>query len=123
LKKNQKIGDFLDLYSLKNFYKFIKIFIFFNLNFFFFIKFLNYYYVFYKKIIMEILPLNYNNILKIIFYTEIAKKFLENFLDIKIAKIKLLEKYINLTNKAREIRFDFRCKGDKHFIEKHKNII
>ncbi len=66
---------------------------------------------------MEILTLNYDNTLKSIFYTEIAKKFLEDFLDIKIAEIKLLEKDINLTNKARKIRFDFRCKGDdKHFI-------
>ncbi len=67
---------------------------------------------------MEILPLNYDKYFKKVFSdTEIAKKFLEDFLDIKIAEIKLLEKDINLTNKARKIRFDFRCKGDdKHFI-------
>ena len=67
---------------------------------------------------MEILPLNYDKYFKKVFSdTEIAKKFLEDFLDIKIEEIKLLEKDINLTNKAREIRFDFRCKGDdKHFI-------
>ena len=67
---------------------------------------------------MDILPLTYDKYFKKAFSNlTIAKKFLEDFLDIEIAEISHLETDFNLTNKSRELRFDFRCKGDdKHFI-------
>lgn len=67
---------------------------------------------------MEILPLNYDRYFKKIFSdTEISKQFLEDFLDIEIAEITLLDKDFNVTNTSRELRFDFRCKdANQHFI-------
>ena len=67
---------------------------------------------------MEILPLNYDKYFKKTFAdTEIAQQFLEDFLNVEIAEITPQDLEVNLTNKSRELRFDFRCKNaEQHFI-------
>lgn len=60
---------------------------------------------------MYLAPLNYDRFFRKVFsHTHIAKAFLEDFLDVKIEEITLLERAHLLTNKAMRIEVDFRCK-------------
>jgi hypothetical protein len=67
---------------------------------------------------MEILPLTYDKYFKKTFSNlDIAKQFLEDFLDTEIETLEILDKDINITNEARELRFDCRVKSNaQHFI-------
>jgi hypothetical protein len=67
---------------------------------------------------MEILPLTYDKYFKKAFSNkDIARRFLEDFFDVEIEEIVLLQRDENLTNEARELRFDCRCKSEsEHFI-------
>lgn len=60
---------------------------------------------------MYLAPLNYDRFFKKVFsHTHIAKAFLEDFLDVKIEEITLLERSHLLTNKSTKFEVDFRCK-------------
>ncbi len=60
---------------------------------------------------MYLAPLNYDRFFKKVFsHTHIAKAFLEDFLDVQIEEITLLERTHLLTNSALKIEVDFRCK-------------
>ena len=70
-----------------------------------------------KKQVGYLAPLNYDRYFKKVFSDlKIAKRFLEDFLDIKIQEIeaKPTERY--LTDDARYVELDFRCKIDNHYI-------
>ncbi len=66
---------------------------------------------------MYLAPLNYDRFFKKVFSeTKIAKRFIEDFLDVKIEAIEpVLDKY-KLTDAASAIEFDYRCKIDGKFI-------
>ena len=60
---------------------------------------------------MYLAPLNYDRFFKKVFsHTHIAKAFLEDFLDVRITEITLLENAKYLTDDAARVEVDFRCK-------------
>lgn len=60
---------------------------------------------------MYLAPLNYDRFFRRVFsHLHIAKAFLEDFLDVKIEEIELLENKHFLTNDSSKVEFDFRCK-------------
>ncbi|MGE5340776.1 MAG: hypothetical protein ACM3SY_07870, partial [Candidatus Omnitrophota bacterium] len=60
---------------------------------------------------MYLAPLNYDRFFKRVFSDlNIAKAFLEDFLDVPIEEIKKLENENRLTDDATSVEFDFRCK-------------
>ena len=63
-------------------------------------------------------PLNYDRFFKKVFKdSQIAKAFLEDFLDTKIESIEKLDEKHRVTDKSKIIEFDYRCKiGDKYII-------
>jgi len=67
---------------------------------------------------MYLAPLNYDRFFKKVFSDlEIAKKFLEDALSVTISEIELLEREHKITDAARSVEFDFRCKiGAKYVI-------
>ncbi len=67
---------------------------------------------------MYLAPLNYDRFFKKVFSNlDIARRFLEDFLDIKIEKLEFLPNKHRVTNDAQIVEFDFRCKTDsEHFI-------
>ena len=69
---------------------------------------------------MYLAPLNYDRFFKKVFsHTHIAKAFLEDFLDVTIEEITLLERTHLMTNSAMKIEVDFRCKiAGNNFILK-----
>jgi flagellar biosynthesis GTPase FlhF len=55
-------------------------------------------------------PLNYDRFFKKVFsHLDIAKQFLEDFLEIKIQTIQFLDKQHFLTDDSAKVEFDFRC--------------
>jgi hypothetical protein len=66
---------------------------------------------------MYLAPLNYDRYFKKVFSDlTIAKRFIEDFLDVEIEQIENLNTDHLLTNNATELKFDFRCRIDKHDI-------
>ena len=66
---------------------------------------------------MYLAPLNYDRFFKKTFSNlEIAKRFLEDFLDISIESIELLTNRHKVTNEAMVVEFDYRCKVDGKFM-------
>lgn len=66
---------------------------------------------------MYLAPLNYDRFFKKTFSNlDIAKSFIEDFLDIKIEEITLLTNRHKVTNEAMVVEFDYRCKVDGKFI-------
>ena len=68
---------------------------------------------------MYLAPLNYDRFFKKVFSEKnIAKAFLEDFLDIKIIEIVILKKKNFITDNAIPVEFDYRCKLDngEHII-------
>lgn len=66
---------------------------------------------------MFLAPLNYDRFFKKIFSDKhIAKRFLEDFLEITIQQIEVLRVDHKLTNEASLLRFDYRCKVDGKYI-------
>ncbi len=62
---------------------------------------------------MYLAPLNYDRYFKKAFSDlKIAKRFLEDFLDVEIQTIEKLELDRTLTDDSRYVEFDFRCKID-----------
>ncbi len=62
-------------------------------------------------------PLNYDRYFKKVFSDlKIAKRFLEDFLDIKIQSIEAKPNERYLTDDAKYVELDFRCKIDNHYI-------
>ncbi|MEA3443202.1 MAG: hypothetical protein U9R19_00595 [Bacteroidota bacterium] len=60
---------------------------------------------------MYLAPLNYNRYFKKVFSNiDIAKKFLEDFLDVEIQEITPLVVKHKVTDDSRTVEFDFRCK-------------
>ena len=60
---------------------------------------------------MYLAPLNYDRYFKKVFSDiSIAKRFLEDFLDITILELTPLSDTKNITDNARTVEFDFRCK-------------
>jgi len=66
---------------------------------------------------MYLAPLNYDRYFKKVFSDlDIAKRFLEDFFDITIQEIEKLEIKKSITDDARSVEFDFRCKIDDRFV-------
>jgi len=67
---------------------------------------------------MYLAPLNYDRFFKKVFSDlKIAKRFLEDFLDITILELEFLPDKQNITNDAQTVEFDFRCKtAEGYFI-------
>jgi len=66
---------------------------------------------------MYLAPLNYDRYFKKVFSDlKIAKRFLEDFLDIEIQEIELLPVKKAITDQARFVEFDFRCKIDDNYV-------
>ncbi len=66
---------------------------------------------------MYMAPLNYDRFFKKIFSdTEIAKSFLEDFLDVEIETIEKLGNRHAITNKSKIVEFDYRCKIQGQYI-------
>ncbi len=66
---------------------------------------------------MYLAPLNYDRYFKKVFSDiEIAKKFLEDFLDVSIETITPLNKEYKITDTASAVEFDFRCKIDGQYV-------
>ncbi len=67
---------------------------------------------------MYLAPLNYDRFFKKVFSdTKIAKRFIEDFLDIVIEEIEAMPDKYKITDDAAAIEFDFRCKvGDKYIV-------
>lgn len=62
-------------------------------------------------------PLNYDRYFKKVFSDlKIAKRFLEDFLDIEIKEIQAKPNERYLTDDAKYVALDFRCKIDNHYI-------
>ncbi len=63
-------------------------------------------------------PLNFDRFFKKVFSNlDIAKKFIEDFLNIEIQHIEKLDTDKRLSDNSDEVRFDFRCKIDgKHVV-------
>ncbi len=66
---------------------------------------------------MYLAPLNYDRFFKKIFSdNEIAKAFLEDFLDVEIEEIQQLGNEHAITNKSKIVEFDYRCKINGQYI-------
>ncbi len=66
---------------------------------------------------MYLAPLNYDRYFKKIFGVEkIAKRFLEDALGVPITEFSVLPREHKITDAARGIEFDFRCKIDNHYV-------
>ncbi len=66
---------------------------------------------------MYLAPLNYDRYFKKIFgVAEIAKRFLEDALGVQITEFSLMPREHKITDAARGIEFDFRCKIDNHYV-------
>ena len=66
---------------------------------------------------MFLAPLNYDRFFRKVFSdSTIAKKFLEDFFDIQIESIELLEEKHKLTDNAQTVEFDFRCQIDGKYV-------
>jgi hypothetical protein len=66
---------------------------------------------------MYLAPLNYDRFFKKVFSDlEISKKFLEDALSVSISEIKLLPSKHKITDAARSVDFDFRCKINERFV-------
>ena len=66
---------------------------------------------------MYLAPLNYDRFLKKIFSDlDIAKKILEDFLDVEIQEISLMKTNHKITDGARAVEFDFHCKIADHQV-------
>ncbi len=66
---------------------------------------------------MYMAPLNYDRFFKKIFSdTEIAKSFLEDFLDVEIETIEKLGNRHAITNKSKIVEFDYRCKIQDQYV-------
>ena len=67
---------------------------------------------------MYLAPLNYDRYFKKVFSDlDIAKHFLQDFLDVKIQSIELMPTRHKVTDDARVVEFDFRCQiADYHVI-------
>jgi hypothetical protein len=62
-------------------------------------------------------PLNYDRYFKKVFSDlTIAKRFLEDFLDVDIQEIEPLSTKKNVTDSARYVEFDFRCKINNAYV-------
>jgi len=62
---------------------------------------------------MYLAPLNYDRFFKKVFsHEKIAKQFLEDFLEVSISEIALLDKSHFLTDTSSKVEFDFRCTID-----------
>lgn len=66
---------------------------------------------------MYLAPLNYDRYFKKVFSElSIAKRFLEDFLDVEIQEIEFLQNKKAITDDARFVEFDFRCKIKDMYI-------
>ncbi|MBI4648129.1 MAG: hypothetical protein HY738_16465 [Bacteroidia bacterium] len=66
---------------------------------------------------MYLAPLNYDRYFRKVFSDKrIAKRFLEDFFDVQIQEIELLQTYHKITDNATAIEFDFRCKIAGSFV-------
>jgi len=66
---------------------------------------------------MYLAPLNYDRFFKKVFSdSNISKKFLEDFFDVQIDSIELLENKHKLTDGAQTVEFDFRCKIEGNYV-------
>ncbi len=62
-------------------------------------------------------PLNYDRFFKKVFSsTKIAKKFIEDFLDVKIQKIVELKNQRKITDDSRIVEFDYYCRIDDEYV-------
>jgi hypothetical protein len=70
---------------------------------------------------MYLAPLNYDRFFKKVFKDKkVSKAFLEDFLDIKITKLEILENKQHITDAGIPVEFDYRCElstGEKIIIE------
>jgi len=66
---------------------------------------------------MYLAPLNYDRFFKKVFSDiEISKKFLEDALSVTISEIEMLPQRNRVTDAARSVDFDFRCKIEGHSV-------
>jgi len=66
---------------------------------------------------MYLAPLNYDRYFKKVFSeTKIAKRFLEDFFDIQIDELELLQTKHKITDNATAVEFDFRCKIKDNYV-------
>ncbi|HLP48537.1 MAG TPA: hypothetical protein VK469_21535 [Candidatus Kapabacteria bacterium] len=66
---------------------------------------------------MYLAPLNYDKFFKKVFSDErISKRFLEDFLDVKIEEFEMLKGKHRITDDASVVEFDFRCKIDNSYV-------
>ena len=66
---------------------------------------------------MYLAPLNYDRYFKKVFSElKIAKKFLEDFLDVEIQDIKAMPVKQKISDAAQYVEFDFRCKIDNSYV-------
>ena len=66
---------------------------------------------------MYLAPLNYDRFFKKVFSDlNIAKRFLEDFLDVTIQSIEALKENHKITDDASVVEFDFRCKIEGQYI-------
>jgi len=66
---------------------------------------------------MYLAPLNYDRYFKKVFSeTKIAKRFLEDFFDIKIDELEVLPTKHKITDNATAVEFDFRCRINGNFV-------
>ncbi len=66
---------------------------------------------------MYLAPLNYDRYFNKVFRVEeIAKRFLEDALGVQITEFSLLPREHKITDAARGIEFDFRCKIESHYV-------
>ncbi len=66
---------------------------------------------------MYLAPLNYDRYFKKVFSElTIAKRFLEDFLDVEIQEIEFLQNKKSISDDARYVEFDFRCKIDGFYV-------
>ena len=66
---------------------------------------------------MYLAPLNYDRYFKKVFSElKIAKRFLEDFLDVEIQEIKPMPVKNKISDAARVVEFDFRCKIDEQYV-------
>ncbi len=65
---------------------------------------------------MYLAPLNYDRFFKKVFSNpHIVKRFLEDFMEVKIETIELLKRKHTITDSSATIEFDFRCKIDGQY--------
>jgi len=66
---------------------------------------------------MYLAPLNYDRYFKKVFSDlKIAKRFLEDFLNVTIEEIEFLKNENKITDDAQSVEFDFRCKIDNNHV-------